>query len=66
MKRNVEITKPEIPLIIEFPLSKEQIAEIKGHLDAIKFHTDAIEAILPSAKSRKSAVTATDLKKCWS
>ncbi len=68
MKRNdnIQNQKPEIPLIIDFPLSKEQIAEIRGHLDAIKFHTDAIETILPSSQPRKSSVTGVDLVKRWS
>lgn len=68
MKRNSKIQKqkPKIPIIFESPMSKEQIAEIREHIDAIKFHTDAIEAILPALKPRKSAVTGFDLKQRWS
>ncbi len=68
MKRNSNIQrqKPKIPITFEPPISKEQIAEIREHLDAIKFHTDAIEAILPALKSRKAAVTGVDLKQRWS
>ncbi len=68
MKRNskIEKQKPKIPIIFESPISKEQIAELREHIDAIRFYADAIEAILPALKPRKSAITGVDLKQRWS